>query len=293
MISALARIWPFVDPPLRRMLMDRGVDPATAQDVSQATAERVITSGVAYESAEDLLPWATTVAKRLVTDGWRRTGRVEAAEEEIPDHPSPLDVTALVEDRLLLEAVSRALPSMLPADQETFAHAVADIPASSRQERMYWNLRRYRARKRLAELLDGLVCAVVALRHRLFPVERLLTPVAAAGLVALAVLAGLWDPPPPVRPSVDLAFPPVQPWSPRAVEHPTPQPAAARRSPATVDPPATAKPPSGGSHLVGNKTVRADSPTRHYVQVDLTQGDEPEPLLCLKHFIVIEKLCLG
>ena len=150
-------VWPDVERRLRALLYRRGLEQASADDVVQEVALRVLAHGVTFDSAEDLLRWAAPVACRLHVDLLRHRARITDAEEA-PDHASRIDVAGEVADRLELQRAFRAIATLRPADRDAIIEAVADEapPARSRQEAVRLAVRRHRARSRLAVVLEQL-----------------------------------------------------------------------------------------------------------------------------------------
>lgn len=91
----LADVWPDVAARLTRVLRRRGVDAATAEDVVQETAVRVLRTGVPYADGDDLLRWASVVGWRLAVDTRRKDRRAEPGP--VPDRQSSVNVALAVE----------------------------------------------------------------------------------------------------------------------------------------------------------------------------------------------------
>src|SRR5260370_28479494 len=63
--SEWARVWPDVAARVGRSLRAKGVDSATAEDITQEVAARVLATGFPLEPVEDLPPLAHAVARDL------------------------------------------------------------------------------------------------------------------------------------------------------------------------------------------------------------------------------------
>lgn len=207
-------VWPDVERRLRALLYRRGLEQASADDVVQEVALRVLAHGVTFDSAEDLLRWAAPVACRLHVDLLRHRARMTDAEEA-PDHASRVDVAGEVADRLELQRAWRAIASLRPADRDAIIEAVADEApiARSRQEAVRLAVRRHRARSRLAVVLEQLAAfgGVLAgwrvlVRQRRASLAALVP--AAAAIPLMVTLAPSVTPPSAANPPAAIA--PVQ-----------------------------------------------------------------------------------
>ena len=146
----LHSVWPEVARRLELRLRRRGADPVRALDLVQDVAVRVLSARPSFESAEDLLRWATVVARHLAVDGHRSDRRLVPSQD---DHASALDVEAHVLDRLDLDALWRALPGLTLGERRALTRpeeAPADRAAQVRAA-----VRRHRARSHLARILEG------------------------------------------------------------------------------------------------------------------------------------------
>ena len=152
-VRSLEEVWP----ELRRRLLVRlnrmGMDPATAEDVVQEVAARIVSANVAYRSIDDLMPWAATVARHLGLDH----RRAEARRPTVPleDAPSPVELDDLLEHRRRLAAVVTGWPQLSDQDRHALSAPFTGARPSSRAEGVRWAVRRHAARARLAAIVDG------------------------------------------------------------------------------------------------------------------------------------------
>lgn len=212
-------VWPDVERRLRAMLYRRRLDPASADDVVQEVALRVLSNDVTFESSTDLLRWAAPVACRLHVDLLRHRARM-TDPSEAAEHPARDDVAGEVADRLELQRALRAIAALRPADRDAIIDAVASEPAvpRDRQEAVRLAVRRHRARSRLAVALGQLAAWIgttvigwrMVARERLAPVVAML-PAAAAIPIAVSLGVGTSPAPAPRPPGVaaPAARPPV------------------------------------------------------------------------------------
>lgn len=215
--SELHTAWPDVERTLKRSLRRR-VDAATAEDICQDVAERLLARAAPFETVDDLVRWAQKVAQRRAIDRWRTYGR-RLADEPVPDHESPLDVARLVTHRAAIDEAAQAIRSLRP--EERAALLRADSPDTvdvrdARERQRDANLRE-RARERLRGMVHNFPAGVGArighwLRRRHFTGNVAVGDwghlVAGAG-IAFAILAsplgGGREPAPPRPPAGDSA----------------------------------------------------------------------------------------
>ena len=199
----LEDVWPEVSTRLRRQLCSSGLDRSAAEDVVQEVAARVLTARPSFESAGDLLRWATVVARRLAVDEHRARRRLTA--DDTLERPSRVDVEAEALTRLQLDAVGRALPDLSPAHRQ----ALTSVPvaAAERSEQVRHAVRRHRARAQLVRLVERLpvVAAVLGIlgallrrrsARRLALVAALSVPVALVPLLSHGPARPPASPPP-------------------------------------------------------------------------------------------------
>lgn len=189
----LAEVWPTVAARLERSLSKRRVDRPAREDIVQDVALRALTRRVPFGSAEDLTGWALTVGHNLWTDEGRRWVRRGARIPLGPDDEragavaveGDADPAAVVEKRLVVDAVVDALRAMSAADRESILRMVEGRRSHDRAETNRWGQRRSRVRDRLRAVADGAAAAVAVVRVRLGKVEpRMGEPM--VGLVAAA-----------------------------------------------------------------------------------------------------------
>ena len=281
----LTDVWPVVAGRLNRMLRRRGVNLATAEDVVQETAVRVLRTRVAYADADDLYRWASVVAWRLAVDTRRKESRADPGP--VPDSPSPVNVALAVEQRTALEAVGRGLRALSPSDRSAIlGGAGSSGPPLTRQQSVLLAVRRHRARSRLLLLTKGLLATVgwLAVRRRATPVPRsglvaaIGAPVALVAFVLLPSVRtpssgqlplrppGAWAPVAPVTTIAEVAPAPAAEAVSPPPEPPTSPPPVAPTAPAPARQPvptvAVSVPdPLGGTTTIGARPRQPDDHT--------------------------------
>jgi hypothetical protein len=267
----LAAAWPELELQLRRVLNARHVPVDDHDDLLQEVAARILASDVAFESAADLLPWASTVIRRLHIDHVRKAKRL-ALDGQVPDVRGSTDVERTVAARMELSSVAEVLVA--------WPHDARDTLLSARGVRQPSSVyvRRYRLRAKLMAALDGWAAFVgFVRRHR--PVLTPQTPTAMLALScmvtgATAFLTAASAGPPAVR--VAMVSAAHSEAVPAAVAVPAPPAPVAARSTAAHRP--TVAP---GPSAPAKQVVRTEVPVamRPYVQLD--HSDEDEPLVCV------------
>lgn len=180
------------------LLRGRGVDAATAEDISQEVAVRAITSGVEYSSADDLMRWASTVAVRLSIDEWRARQRT-VVDSALSDGASSADASRQAVHRAQLGEVSAGMARLTPDQRAAIVSGVLGDEASTRTDATRVAVARHRARARLREWTDGLAAGLAGLRWRLRGILGDAQS-ALAGFAAYAAAAGLMFPAPASAP---------------------------------------------------------------------------------------------
>src|SRR5688500_15645844 len=127
--AKLGAAWPEVGRRLSAALRARCVPEHQIDDVVQEVAIRALSSEVAFESAQDLYPWARVVALRLVVDHHRREARLV---HDQPDREA-LEVgpALVVESRLRLAAATRRLDQLSPDDRAAIVPALVTTSSDS------------------------------------------------------------------------------------------------------------------------------------------------------------------
>src|SRR5437588_4397354 len=108
-------VWPEVSARLGGILRQR-VDPATAEDIVQETALRVVRNRVAFSDAEDLLRWASRVGTNLAIDERRRRRFIDSAP--VPECEGPHNVAAAVDQRMTLDALASAIKRLSEVERK-------------------------------------------------------------------------------------------------------------------------------------------------------------------------------
>jgi hypothetical protein len=281
----LAAAWPELEHQLRRVLHARHVPVDDHDDLLQEVAARILASGVAFESADDLLPWASTVIRRLHIDHVRKANRV-ALDGHVPEVRGSADVERTVAARMELSSVAEVLVGWPIEARDTLLGARGVRQPSS----VY--VRRYRLRAKLISALEGWAAFVGFLRrHRPVLTPQMPTAMLALSCMVTGATAFLTSSAQASNtPVVRLAPVPVSassPWRP-VVE-------AAGSSGAAGPPrqPPAAKLTRGpGPSSTPKAVVRTEVPVamRPYVQVD--KSDVDEPLACVWSVTAVGRVCV-
>jgi DNA-directed RNA polymerase specialized sigma24 family protein len=154
---AFERAWPAVEAGLRRVLAARRVPDADHDDFLQEVAARAFASGdLTFTSADELLPWASTVLRRLHVDACRRDRRLErsGAIDDVGaiEKADPADVAVEVAARMELDAVAKAMAGWSPDSRRVLLSS--DAEGTRRPSAFY--VRRHRLRMKLLAAVDGL-----------------------------------------------------------------------------------------------------------------------------------------
>src|SRR5688500_8169569 len=156
--SRLDDVWPQVEPRLRRVAAARGIPVDDRDDIVQEVAVRVLASGVTFETAEELLPWAATVLRRIHVDGHRKRERIEflpltsATADSTSTGTGTGDVADAAVAWLDLATIGQAVAAWPPDARHALFGRDRHTGASY--------VRRHRLRARLLELIDGLAAWV-------------------------------------------------------------------------------------------------------------------------------------
>jgi len=142
---------------LRRYLVRRGARPADADDLIQECALRVLAHEPTFDDAEDLARWCLPVVRNLHVDAHRRDLR-HVVTEDVPEQVQLRDVVQEhVLQRVELQSVLHAMHQLTPSDREAIVGGVhADARPVDRREAVKLNVRRHRARQRLAAMIAAL-----------------------------------------------------------------------------------------------------------------------------------------
>lgn len=132
------------------ILRARGAPPSTIDDAIQVAVERALHRSAGFDSLEGLVNWMVTVAWREAQAEWRRQARCELGE--VPDEATGDDPSAVVEDRLKLSGVLKALTLLTPADQAAILLSLAEDSSRTEPLSAAEKMRRSRARHRLASI---------------------------------------------------------------------------------------------------------------------------------------------
>ncbi|MDQ1432079.1 MAG: hypothetical protein QOF40_2681 [Actinomycetota bacterium] len=255
------------------LLIRRGTSRETAEDVGQEVAIRAYRAMPAFTSADELVWWCSTVARRLVIDEHRRSSRLSLVAA-VAEGTSPSDGVAGDYERKELVRAVLAEFERLPEEQK-----LAFASRGSRAEPSTIDVRRHRARRRLLAVVEafGAVFGWWAARWR--SVRPGLALASTSVAVSALLMVEIGTPPsrnhPAVRgrdaapsiPSVRIMARPAR--GPVRVAH-------GDRSTTTVPP---------GRRLTLDPPVRPRvsqaTPGRGSIDAGVDQGPERAPLWCL------------
>jgi DNA-directed RNA polymerase specialized sigma24 family protein len=271
---------------VQSFLRSRGVSTSEAEDISQEVALRALLSGVTFTDADDLVPWACTVAWR-VHIGLMRRRRARPIEVALDtDRPSFESVEEEVAARLHLLEVLGAVSRLGDRDRGLLLETLDEdrVPRASKEAGRAAVLR-HRARTRLLKSLGGVavVLGVVINRLRVGATVSLLTAATAAVILALphgqAGHGPVATPATVAQPSVDARLVPV---------HPAPVPVVVSRLNRTSQPAVSAASVPPPVFI-----VRAGTPGSAPIGVAARTRTASDHLLCTGSFILLPHLCVG
>ena len=151
-VSLLELVWPDLRRRLMRQLTRRGMDPATAEDIVQEVAARILARHMVFSSVDGLMRWAATVARHLAVDNWR--AQVRRPTVPLEDAPCLVGLDEVLEHRQRLAAVMRSWPHLSDFDRHALTGPARGAEAATRKEAVRWAVRRHAARARLTALVD-------------------------------------------------------------------------------------------------------------------------------------------
>lgn len=279
--TRLAQEWPRVEVGLRRVLRARQVSPDDADDFMQEVAVRIIREDVIFASAEDLLPWATTVVRNLHVSATRLHCNRKRSEwpADVPSRTP--DVADIVHWRIALSQTLAELDGLSEAKRASIVGHLDGQVTGREAGRVA--VMRHRARQDLRKALPGIIGAVAAVAG------RLRRPLTTGGTMVATACVAVWALLPP---EASLAVPDagpsevIRPAVTQARETPAAsstreqtETRAPRRAPRMVT--STAPPPN----------VLLDPLPGSGVFVEQEERQGPQPLVCLDDFPVVEHLC--
>jgi hypothetical protein len=145
--------WPFMRKRLLRFLRSRGVSAHAAEDAVQDVAERLLTRQVPHTDVEDLMRWCMTVARNSAIDQHRRVRRSVPLDCRDADADDGSELVDMVEARIRLDRVLRALGTMSYEDARCVMASIDDEITEVASPAL--RARRHRLRRRLSELVGG------------------------------------------------------------------------------------------------------------------------------------------
>lgn len=178
-----AAVWTAVEPALRRYVASLGATRTDIDDVVQEVAARALQADVSYCDAADLRRWCFVVARRLRIDQLRLRARLFSLDALT----ATSDITSMrefsrVEDRHLLGTITNALAQLSDRDRAALS------PATVTDDRNQAAVARFRARRRLRQLVGPLIGVVPWLAIRLRSRRSGATTAAAFAIPSLALV---------------------------------------------------------------------------------------------------------
>ena len=167
---AFEQAWPVVARRLRAVLRARKVPESDWDDYLQEVAARMIVARLVFDRPEEIVPWATTVVRRLHVDTIRRAERLQRVERRMaPAVRRTPDVASSVMAKLDLDRVAEVVGTWSSFDRDAlFASDGADAGQTRDSGASY--VRRYRLRASLLRVIDGVGAVVAGVRS--FHVRR-------------------------------------------------------------------------------------------------------------------------
>src|SRR4051794_352493 len=154
------------------------VDPATAEDLTSATFERMLRSWSSYDPQKaSVRTWLLVIARNLLTDHYRR--QRHRAGQPLDDHLEAIGNALITEDaseRVLSASAVRSWLALLgPREQQVLAlHFGADLASTQVAEVM--GLTRTNVNQIISRSLRRLRAAALADDHRQVMTERATRP---------------------------------------------------------------------------------------------------------------------
>ena len=137
---------------VRRTLKRRGAPEDTIDDALQSAAMKALCHTDGFDSPEGLLRWVTVVAWNEVQAEWRRRARLQVGD--LPEPVSVADPAVSVETQMQLDAVVDGLAQLSDAERQAVFSGVAWEQDAGPPDDASFKMRRYRARRHLAHLVD-------------------------------------------------------------------------------------------------------------------------------------------
>lgn len=291
---AFEQAWPVVARRLRAVLRARKVPQSDWDDYLQEVAARMITARLAFDRPEEVVPWATTVVRRLHLDHVRRAERLRRIEGRMATtaRRTP-DVASSVIAKLDLDRVAKEVGTWSAFDRDALLVGEGEGANHTRGSGASY-VRRHRLRASLLRVIDGMGAAVAGVRrfhvrrageaHQLASIVASPVALACAALVLPFVMGP--DAPATSRPAPAAALATAASDRAAGLEG-GPAAAGPARSPLT-----DATPPRAATAAVV-VPVRPDQPMRlpveykvtiegggHSGYVELENNHGPEPLWC-------------
>lgn len=121
-------------------------------DALQIAARQLITHAQSFDSFEGLVAWVVKVAWNALQMQWRRDAR--ALPSEVYPNADADDPAEVVERRTDLAVTIAALHALSDAEREAIVSGLVEEPRHDGPEEARLKMRRYRARRHLANILS-------------------------------------------------------------------------------------------------------------------------------------------
>jgi DNA-directed RNA polymerase specialized sigma24 family protein len=180
--------WPLMRKRLLKFLRSRGISAHAAEDAVQDVAERLLTRPVPHTDIEDLMRWCMTVARNAAIDQHRRLRRSVPLDRCDDDAAGGSELVDLVEARMRLDRVLRALGNMSDDDVRCVMAGLDDDIASEVASPAL-RARRHRLRRRLSELVGGFGLAGLVVRFLRPRTGRATLGLSSAAIASVALVS--------------------------------------------------------------------------------------------------------
>jgi DNA-directed RNA polymerase specialized sigma24 family protein len=135
-----------------RVLRRRGAPPASIDDAVQTAVLRALGRDGGFDSLGGLVNWVIVVAWHEIQAEWRRSARIELGD--VPEGPAGPDSAEIAEAHLALGAAIDGLSTLSDRERQAILSPILDDIADGRVEDAAAKMRRHRARRHLAAVVE-------------------------------------------------------------------------------------------------------------------------------------------
>lgn len=135
-----------------RVLRKRGAPPASVDDAVQTAVLRALGRDEGFDTLGGLVNWVIVVAWHEIQAEWRRGARIELGD--VPEGPAGPDSAEIAETHLVLDAVVDGLSTLSDRERQAILSPILDDIADGRVEDAAAKMRRHRARRHLAAVVE-------------------------------------------------------------------------------------------------------------------------------------------